>query len=170
MFKRGTSCFEQYRIFSTQTIKYAAYYFYINTAISDQMTGDGHTCPDESDPGFRSSRFSSSRTDSWPNGFRFRLGHLQVGDDVIEKRCIALDSQIKFKLWAGIHTGLTLYYIYWESPIPQVGCSSGSHCTKWSMIIIRPAQLMPDIPLSRPHYKNDLVSSLVWREAETNIA
>ena len=40
------------------------------------------------------SRFSRSRTDSRPNGSRLRLGHLQVGDDVINKHCIALNSRV----------------------------------------------------------------------------
>ena len=46
--------------------------------------------------------------DSKPNGSRLRLGHLQVGDDVIDKHCRA---------------GIQM------STNPVFG-SSGSHCTK----------------------------------------
>ena len=31
----------------------------------------------------------------------------QMGDDVIDKYCITLDSRVKFKLWAGIRAGFT---------------------------------------------------------------
>ena len=39
-------------------------------------------------------RFSRSKIDSRLNGFRLRLGHLQVDDDVTDKHCKALDSPV----------------------------------------------------------------------------
>ena len=52
-------------------------------------------------------RSSRSRTDSRLNFPRLRLDHLQVGDDVIDKHCVALDSRVQFKLYTGIRAGLT---------------------------------------------------------------
>ena len=47
---------------------------------------------------------------------------------------------------------------------PSTG-SFGSHCTKWA-----DDQHKSSVPLLKPYYKKDLVSSPVWWEAETNIA
>ena len=45
---------------------------------------------------------SRSRTDSRPNDSWLRLGHLRVGDDVIDQQCIALDLLVQFKLKSSI--------------------------------------------------------------------
>ena len=53
------------------------------------FNGENVVCPRYLFP----SCFSRSRIDSKTNGLRRRLGYLQVGDDVIDKHCIALDSR-----------------------------------------------------------------------------
>ena len=59
-------------------------------------------------------RFSRSRSDSKSNGSRLRLHHLQMGDDVIDQNCIALDSRVYFKLWTGTRVGITLYIEWFQ--------------------------------------------------------
>ena len=94
------------------------------------------------------------------NGPQLQLGHLQVGDEIIDKQSIAIDPLVLFKLGTGINAELTLRLV---SPSPAG--SSSSHCTKRAYDEHSPAGykswLVADIPFPKtPSIKKTLCQIL----------
>ena len=82
-----------------------------------------------------------------------RPGHLQVGNDVIDKHCITLDFLVQFNLWVGIRAGLTKYIEWFQA---QKKAHLAHIALSDPMTSIRPAgpepRFVPDLPLPNPHY------------------
>ena len=107
------------------------------------------------------SRASRSRTDSRPNGSRLRLGHLWVGNDIIDKHCIGLELLVQFKLQSSIPTRTHQAHIALSEPISSIDQQGSS-------LDLCPAFLFLNPTINR-FWVTDHVSSPIWWEEEINI-